>query len=1072
MSISVSLEHRTTYTFDRPTSLGPHLIRLRPAPHCRTPISAYSLRISPADHYVNWQQDPYGNFGARVVFPHSTTELEVVAGLIADLEPINPFDFFVEPYGATYPFSYAPDLAADLAPYLVAVDTEPAAEVAAWFDGLADSHERPTVDFLVGLNAATHGAVGYTTRMEPGVQTPQETLQTSIGSCRDSAWLLVAALRHFGLAARFVSGYLIQLGEQDQEEDSTDLHAWAEVFVPGAGWIGLDPTSALLAGEGHIPLAATPSPMGAAPITGSTGVADVSLAFSNTVTRFRQEPSTSRPYTADQRATINALGADVDRRLVEAGLELTMGGEPTFVLLAEPTAPEWTVTADGGRKRELGGRLAARLADAFAPGGLLQHSQGRWYPGESEPRWQLEVVWRRDGEPLWRHPELLADPVDDPARDDEDKGWARAETFASAVTQTLGLPAGQLQACYEESSDQPVAWALPLTAAWWGPGWASPRWQPPEGRLRLRPGEQPAGQRLPLAELTDDESDYAGEESYLRAGEDLHRVDPSAVVVELHETPSRTALVVEPRDGFVRLFLPPMERGEKYAELAQLLDQVAAETDTAVVLEGYGPPPDPRLVTLCVTPDPGVLEVNLNPAASWTELTAQHERLFRLAAELGLGTETFGFDGQHRGTGGGNHWTLGAAEPANSPLLRRPDLLVSLLTYWQHHPALSYLFAGRFVGPTCQAPRVDEGRPENLYELEIAFAEIERFSNEPADAAAGAAAATARPWLVDRALRHLLTDITGNTHRSEFCIDKLYDPNSTRGRLGLLELRGFEMPPHPDLALVQALLIRAVLTRCADDPYAAPLIRWGSRLHDRYLLPHFVAVDLAQVVADLRAHDIAMHVEWFDPFLQFRFPMIGRSQIDAGAAGVVELELRTAIEPWHVLGQESTSTGTARYVDSSVERLQVRVTGFDADQVLLTCNGAVVPLVSTRTAGEYVAAVRYKAWNPWSALHPSLGIDAPLVFDVVDRANRLSRGGATYHVAHPGGHTYTQPPVNAAEAEARRARRFEARGHTTGMIDTDLLAEQRAWRTYGTDDAPITLDLRHRTPRRWGAERL
>ena len=284
-----------------------------------------------------------------------------------------------------------------------------------------------------------------------------------------------------------------------------------------------------------------------------------------------------------------------------------------------------------------------------------------------------------------------------------------------------------------------------------------------------------------------------------------------------------------------------------------------------------------------------------------------------------------------------------AVEPARSPLLRRPDLLVSLITYWQHHPALSYAFAGRFVGPTSQAPRVDEGRPETLSELETAFAEIERLADLPDDPANP----DHRPWLVDRALRQLLTDITGNTHRSEFCVDKLYSPDSARGRLGLLELRGFEMPPTVDLALVQALLIRAIVARCAEDRYAAPLIRWGSRLHERYLLPYFMAVDLAEVVADLRRHDFSFELGWLQPFLDFRCPVLGRAEIDSGSSGPVELELRTAIEPWHVLGQESSSGGTARYVDSSTERLQVLVRGFDRERFLLTCNGHPVPLTPT-----------------------------------------------------------------------------------------------------------------------------
>jgi uncharacterized protein (DUF2126 family) len=988
---------------------------------------------------------------------------------------INPFDFFVEDYAATFPFRYPDSLASELAPYRAHTDrAEPAAMeldpvVSGWLAGL-EREPRPTVDFLVALNSAAYEAVGYTTRMEPGVQSPEQTLSTGIGSCRDSAWLLVIALRHFGLAARFVSGYLVQLGEEGGEEgskgDSTDLHAWAEAYVPGAGWIGLDPTSALLAGEGHIPLAATPSPHQAAPITGSTGPGGVHFDFSNAVHRFIDDVRTDQPYSAKQQAALHRLGAEVDRRLSGAGLELTMGGEPTFVAGDEPLAVEWTVAADGGRKRELAGQLAARFAESFGAGGLIQHSEGRWYPDEALPRWQVGLVWRRDGEPLWRHPELLADPLA-PVPDDEAPAAAGAEAYARAVTGAFGLPADQLHPCFEGEAAVPVAWALPLTPAWWGAGWASPRWRAPDGRLVLVPGTLAAGQRLPLDSLAG--PDYPGEGSFLRPGADLPTPSPTpsmttATVVDAQQTPSRTALVVQPRDGHVHVYLPPLEQAEKFVELVAVLERTAGETGTAVVFEGYEPPPDPRLQSLLITPDPGVLEVNLHPAGNWADLAETTTTTHRLAAELGLRAETFGLDGRHSGTGGGNHWTLGGPEPARSPLLRRPDLLVSLLTYWQRHPALSYAFAGRFVGPTSQAPRVDEGRPETPYELEIAFAEIERLTDQPDHSDHF----DHRPWLVDRALRHLLTDVTGNTHRSEFCVDKLYSPDSLRGRLGLLELRGFEMPPHPDMALVQALLIRTVLARCAEEPFRAPLIRWGARLHEQYLLPHYVMADLADVAADLRRHDFDVDLTWFEPFLAFRFPVIGRRTIDAGSAREVQLELRTAIEPWHVLGQESSSAGTARYVDSSVERLQVKVTGFDLDRLLLTCNGSSVPLSPTATVGEYVAGVRFKAWNPWSSLHPSLGVDSPLVFDVVDRASRLSRGGVTYHVVDPGGRVYTRPPVNAKEAEARRAARFEEMGHTTGVIDVEALDAEMAWRRSAGDDAPRTLDLRRRVPHRWG----
>jgi uncharacterized protein (DUF2126 family) len=810
------------------------------------------------------------------------------------------------------------------------------------------------------------------------------------------------------------------------------------------------------------------------------------MEYANTVWRAHEEPRITLPYTPDQVDQIQRLGEAVDGRLQAAGLELTMGGEPTFVSRDDMTSAQWTVAADGPQKRELANRLAAALADRFARGGLVQRSEGKWYPGEPRPRWQIGLIWRSDGEQLWSDPALLADPFD-AARSDPDSA-ASAERLARAIAADLELPDDQLQPAFEDplarlmaevsqpagprpaldpeqpdpqlvaeldqSEFAPAAWVLPLVPAWFGEGWASPAWRTRRGRLLLIPGDSPAGSRLPLGALSWREPDYAGEESYTKVGPSLNESvgHPRAVVVDPHDAPARTALVVEARNGFVHVFLPPLEKLEKFIELVGLVDRAVTQTGGAVILEGYGPPPDPRVKTLLITPDPGVIEVNVHPTSSWTELSDLIRTLYRTAYEQRLCAETFALDGRHSGTGGGNHLTLGGPEAMRSPLLRRPDLLVSLITFWQHHPGLSYLFAGRFVGSTSQAPRVDEGRPETLYELEISFAEIDELADTEQ-----------RPWAVDRALRNLLTDITGNTHRAEFCIDKLYNPNSTRGRLGLLELRGFEMPPHPNMALVQALLVRALVARFAEERYSAPLIRWGTSLHERFMLPHFVLADIADVVADLETHGIEFELSWLLPFIEFRFPRIGVTKISG-----VELELRSAIEPWHVLGEEAAAGGTARYVDSSTERLQVTVSGFTPERHLLACNGRPVPLTATGTPGSYVAGVRYKAWKPWSSLHPTLEVDSPLSFDLIDRVSRFSLGGATYHVVHPGGRSYQHPPVNASEAEARRARRFEAMGHATGMINLEALDAQLIRRSAGDDEYPLTLDLRHRVPRAWG----
>lgn len=1096
MGIKVALEHRTSYTFDRLVEVHPHVVRLRPAPHSRTPIEAYSLTVEPADHFINWQQDAFGNFLARLVFPNRARSLTITVGLIADMKVINPFDFFIEDWAETIGFEYPKALAEDLKPYLRPVDENgdgsgPGDLTQAWVKNFSVAPGTRTIDFLVALNRAVSADVGYSVRMEPGVQTPDHTLRTGIGSCRDSAWLLVSILRQLGLAARFVSGYLVQLtsdvealdGPSGPAADFTDLHAWAEVYIPGAGWIGLDATSGLFAGEGHIPLSATPHPESSAPITGATEPCETTLDFSNIVTRVHEDPRVTLPYTEAAWGAINALGARVDERLAAGDVRLTVGGEPTFVSIDNQVDPEWTTDADGPHKRQRASDLAARLKKIWAPDGLVQHSQGKWYPGEPLPRWQIGIHWRTDGEPLWTNASLLADPwaVDaKPAEIAEDAG----KQVLGAIADGLGLPPSQVMPAYEdalgrlanavrqpegepvataddldadaaqaratlltrldENVTEPAAYVLPLHRRDDDSGWASAAWRLRRGRIVLLEGDSPAGLRLPLNSISwhPPRPAYEADPLSQRAGLPAD-AEPDDAVVEDADSAPTTAVVAEIRDGLLYIYLPPTQELEHFVDLVRRVEAAAAKAGCQVVIEGYGPPPDPRITSMTVTPDPGVIEVNVAPTASFAEQKQQLETLYEQARLARLSTESFDVDGTHGGTGGGNHITLGGITPADSPLLRRPDLLMSLLTYWQRHPALSYLFAGRFVGTTSQAPRVDEGRAEALYELEIAFAEIDRLTK-----------GTAKPWITDRALRHLLTDITGNTHRAEFCIDKLYSPDSARGRLGLLELRGFEMPPHFQMAMVQSLLVRSLVAWFWDKPLRAPLIRHGENLHGRYLLPHFLIHDIADVASDLRANGINFDTSWLDPFTEFRFPRIGTAVFDG-----VEIELRGAIEPWNVLGEESTLGGTARYVDSSIERIQVRLVGADRHRYIVTANGYPIPLLATEKPDIQVGGVRFRAWQPPSALHPTITVDSPLRFELVDTVTGMSRGGCTYHVSHPGGRAYDNPPVNAVEAESRRGRRFEATGFTPGTLDLSDLREKQARQS--TDmGAPGILDLR------------
>jgi uncharacterized protein (DUF2126 family)/transglutaminase-like putative cysteine protease len=1175
VAIQVALKHVTHYRYDRPVTLSPQVVRLRPAPHSRTPILSYSLTIEPSEHYVNWQQDPFANYLARLTFPSKTTEFKITVDLVAEMSVLNPFDFFLEPEGEHFPFKYDDALARELAPYLVKSELTP--RFKAFVDRI-DVTPRRTIDFLVALNQQVHDDISYLIRMEPGVQTPEETLELAAGSCRDSGWLLVEALRQLGLASRFVSGYLIQLkpdvksldGPSGAEADFTDLHAWCEVYLPGAGWVGLDPTSGLFAGEGHIPLAATPEPSSAAPVTGAVDKAEVEFEHIMEVTRVFETPRVTKPYTDDQWQSVLKLGEQVDGDLKAMDVRLTMGGEPTFVSVDDRDGAEWNIAALGPTKRGFATELVHKLRAKYGAGGFLHFGQGKWYPGEQLPRWALSIYWRADGKPCWEDPSLFADE-----REPGNYTEADAKRFIESLTTLLGLGTStiapgyedvfyylwrerrlpvnvdpfdarlddemeraRLRKVFEQKLDKVVGYTLPIRRndANTGPAWLTGPWFFRDERMYLFPGDSPMGYRLPLDSLPwvseadavqqFDRDPFAprggladpvqiraqlpgmaaernaagdpsrsstsapvpgrGPDAGVNAGTGMAGRDGKAAAgaggtgggagaavgtaagagtgagaaagastgaasaqADADRAPapfesaswiSRTALCVEARQGIVYIFMPPLADVEHYLELVAAVEATARKLGMRIMFEGYPPPRDPRLKLLAVTPDPGVIEVNIHPSSSWKDLVDHTEFLYQAAFETRLSTEKFMLDGRHTGTGGGNHFVLGGATPADSPFLRRPDVLTSLIAYWINHPSLSYLFSGMFIGPTSQAPRVDEARNDQIYELELAIQEIDKQM--------AANGGNCPPWMVDRALRNILIDVTGNTHRSEFCIDKLYSPDSSTGRLGLLELRAFEMPPHARMSLSQQLLLRALVAYFWKRPYKARITRWGTELHDRFLLPTYVAMDFDDVLDELNEAGYAFDREWFAPHFEFRFPLFGEV-----AARSVQLQIRSALEPWHVMGEESSSTGTARYVDSSLERVEVKVTGLNDNRYVVTVNGRALPLQPTGRVGEFVAGVRYKAWAPPTALHPTIPIHTPLTFDIVDTWTQRSLGGCQYHVAHPGGRNPETFPVNSYEAESRRLSRFLRMGHTAGRMVVEPAIPGREF--------PYSLDLRH-----------
>ncbi len=1117
MAIRIALQHRTEYHFDRPVNLSPHMIRLRPAPHTRTPIHQFSIKVEPDEYFLNWVQDPFGNFIARYVFPEKTRKLIVDVNLVADMVTINPFDFFVEKEAEKYPFEYEEQLRKELAPYFEVKEKGPL--LSALLDELNQSglgmaatranendekvEKAHIVHFLVALNSFIQQHIDYTVRMEPGVQTCEITLEKKLGSCRDTGWLLVQVLRHMGLAARFVSGYLVQLaadqksldGPSGPEQDFTDLHAWAEVFIPGAGWIGLDPTSGLFAGEGHIPLACTPDPVSAAPIVGATDKCEVTFKFKNEVYRIHEDPRVTKPYTEDQWKAIENLGHDVDDLLKAKDVRLTMGGEPTFVSIDDMDSPQWNTAALGEHKLKLAQDLFLRIRDSYAHHPSLHYGQGKWYPGEQLPRWALTCAWLKDGQSIWKRQQYFDSPTSNSeyttqhaarlilriaahlelARENikvafEDipyylwkEGTLPDNVNVKDNRLSDEMERARLRRVFDQGLSSIAGYTLPLAWNEYDHKWASNPWTFRRKRMYLLPGDSPMGYRLPLESLKwepekqrqklIDKDPFDSFDNLPVMRDRLHMIrdenfkpwhEEDNQKQEQESQPAggfnefvRTALCVEQRKGHLHVFLPPLTKLEHYLDLVNAIEASAVELGVKIILEGYEPPFDPRLQRIQVTPDPGVIEVNIHPSESWDQLVKNTTLLYEQARQSRLSTEKFMLDGRHSGTGGGNHITIGAANPADSPILRRPHLLKSLVTYWQNHPALSYLFSGLFIGPTSQSPRVDEARDDALYELGIAMAEMTRDE-------------TTSPWLVDRLMRNLLVDITGNTHRAEFCIDKLYSPNGSTGRLGLVEFRGFEMPPHAQMSLMQALLLRSLIARFWDKPYEQKLVPWGTELHDRFMLPHYVERDMRDVIDDMRREGFDFDYSWLDPFIEFRFPRYGVINI-----GDIEIELRFAIEPWNVLGEEVTAMGTARYVDSSVERLQVKVKGMTETRHLVTCNGRRIPLQNTGSRGEYVGGVRYKAWHPPSGLHPTIVTQAPLTFDLIDNWNKSSLGGCTYHVAHPGGRSYETFPVNANEAESRRLARFLQQGHTGGKIE---VPEEPV-----NPDFPHTLDLRTRT---------
>jgi uncharacterized protein (DUF2126 family)/transglutaminase-like putative cysteine protease len=1057
MGTKVQVHHKSRYHYEKPVWLGPQIIQLRPTPHCRTPILSYSLEIKPTDSVYSWQFDPLANHVARVVFPSQASEFLVTVDLIADMTPVNPFAFLLEPEGERMPFSYRPEVARDLEPFLA---VEAAGPLLTEFVESVRGRQ-PTIVFLLKLNERLRNEVAYTTRLEHGVQSCEETLSRRTGSCRDSSWLLVQICRQLGLAARFVSGYLIQLadheksGEEDaRKTESADLHAWAEVYLPGAGWIGLDPTSGLLTSEGHIPLACSTTPGNAAPIYGTLEPADVEFTYEVTVRRMDEPPSLTIPFSEHDWNEIRELAYHVDRDLKAQDVRLTMGGEPTFVGIDDAESAQWNVEALGRQKRSAGLSLIRSIRQRTALGALLHFGQGKWYPGEPMPRWAFHCISRKDGVRVWENGDLFA-----LESKNDDYGNQQAHEFLQALSRRLGAEPGNILLAMEAGSaqEEPAGFVLPLRRR--QPGrhlvWSSQPWFERPVTFTLSAGDSPIGYRIPLEMMpwvAPDVLEYEfGEDGQVtlpsaaaRRPEMFNqdpRPDPLPAIAEdaasAHEL-IRPSLCVQARDGRLHVFLPYVSVLADYLDLVAAVEETSQYLQRPVWIEGYSAPPDLRLQIFSLTPDPGVLEVNMPPTSDWDELESLHEVLAEEAPRHRLIAGKFGYDGTHLATGGGSHITLGGATIEDSPILRRPDVLRSMVSFWQNHPSLSYLFAGMYVGPTSQYPRVDEARVDALYELEVAFSHLP--------------AGDCPPSIVDGLFRNLLVDVTGNSHRAEFCIDKLYPPEGQGRRFGLLELRAFEMPPHYRMGLLQTLLVRALVALFWNKPFTGDLLRWGTALHDRFMLPHFVERDFIDVLDNLRGGNFPFVNKWFASHFEFRFPKIGEIKVDGA-----RLELRQALEPWNVLAEETTSGGTGRSVDSSLERIQVKITGFTvASRYAVSCNGRSVPLHPSGTPDEAIAGVRYRARRLSTALHPTIPVHTPLTFDLIDTWKKRCVGRCVYYASQPDGTLHTTRPADAAEAKERRLRRFVIATPPDHIVPTPPSENNPVF--------PMTLDLRWPAP--------
>jgi uncharacterized protein (DUF2126 family)/transglutaminase-like putative cysteine protease len=891
----IQIKNWTEYVYERPVTFSPHRIRLYP----RTDPAVVTHKLETAlniPHDIQYRRDLFDNLTANCFFPEPSDRLEVSIKLEVEVWPRNPFHFLLASHAVNAPFEYEAAERAVLAPFLTIAAEEEADTAQIW--ELTKQH--PTVAALGDLLEVLHREIEYETRDTGEALLPAKVLERRVGACRDTALFCATILRKAGIATRLVSGFLceFQVDLRDRSGES-GLHAWVEVYLPGAGWVGLDPTNGTFCDHRFIATAVGPRVRDVAPIAGSY------FGKERVPSRFNARLDLALITEAD----LTKIAAQVEETLLRENVVLTMGGEPTFIPEC-PNKPEWEFAAVGPEKLRFAYAFADRITNDIWPGALTLYTPGKMYPGEMDPRWALNVLRG----PFATQNMKKARPI---------PRGKRLEQIRENLVEQLRCNNHWVRA-FDPSNAKRSIWVLPLDHD--GKEWISEKW--PIDHLTLIPADGPAGLRLPLNLLP--------------------------------KNSTKRALVFESQPQALSIFLPPL-LAAAMCELINLLSELVAEKNL-VQWQGYVPVDLPSdWSRLAFAADPGVLEVNVPACRSWAEYQAWLERLEQISHSLGLRMIRTGVT--ESGTGGGQHLLFGGPTLESNPFFTNPAWLASILRFWQHHPALSYVFTGPYVGTGSQAPRADESVPEQL-NLELAYQQLEALP------------AGDKRLEIHEILRHLHVDICGNTHRAEVSFDKFW--TAPNGLLGLIEFRAIETFPKVEWASAVVLLFRALLAYLKKRPFRLPLKSWGSELQDRFFLPAALWLDLAGVLTELVQWGFGFQTHIFREIWNWRFPVLLETD---------GLTVRRALEPWPALAETPIEGGaTSRLVDTSLRRLEFCGSAEFRQRYRLFVNGRELAFHALDRR-EHVVALRYRHSQYYPSLHPQLPVQTPLTLTLFEQAS-------------------------------------------------------------------------------------